>query len=200
MARTRWVVSGADFPARSPEDPPWFESWDKVSDAAVSVVFVQGSPVVPAGVWENPGTRVVVQVRSLGATALRAETPWNTLPEWPVRHSMVGGVTNGEFVISCYTREGNEVPFSMPRTTKGSLGEALKATEPGKPTQVPKPGARNTYKGVLDYEKRFGEIVARSVFSKAEAAVRRRLGPQELLPHNQHRAPRHRHQTRRLKH
>ena len=181
MARTRWVVSGADFPARSPEDPPWFESWDEVSDAAVSVVLVQGSPVVPAGVWENPGTRVVVQVRSLGATALRAETPWNTLPEWPVRHSMVGGVTNGEFVVSCYTREGNDVPFSMPRTTKGSLGEALKATEPGRPTQVPKPGARNTYKGVLDYEKRFGKIVARSVFSKAKAVVRQKLGPQELL-------------------
>ena len=140
MARTRWVVSDADFPARSPDDPPWFVSWDEVPDAAVSMVLVQGSPVMPAGVWENSDTKVVVQVRSLGAISLYGETSWNALPEWPVRHSRVGGVTNGEFVISCYTRKGNDVPFSMPRTTKGSLGEALKATEPGKSTQVPKLG------------------------------------------------------------
>ena len=181
LARTRWVVSAADLPARSAADPPWFKSWDEVPDGAVSVVVVQGSPTVPAGVWKDPATRVVIQVRSRDATSLRAGTSWSTLPEWCVQHSMVGGVTDGEFVILCFTREGNEVPFSMPRTTKGSLGEALKATEPGKPTRVPKPGERNTYKGVLDYEKRFGEVVAPSVFSKSEAAVRRKLGAQELL-------------------
>ena len=62
MARTRWVVSDADFPAWSPNDPPWFVSWDEVPDAAVSMVLVQGSPVVPVGVWENPDTKMVVQV------------------------------------------------------------------------------------------------------------------------------------------
>ena len=181
MARTRWVVSASDFPVRSDDDPPWFESWDEVPDGNVRVLLVQGTPTVPVGVWKSPGTTVVIQVRPVGANALRAETAWNSLPEWPVRHSMVGGVTNGGFVISCYTRERNEVPFSMPRTTKGSLSEALKATEPGKSTTVPNSGDRNTYKGVLDFEKRFGEIVARSVFSKTEAAVRRKLGTQELL-------------------
>ena len=85
------------------------------------------------------------------------------------------GVTDGLSSMTVWARLGIEVPVSLPRT-----GDALKPTLTGRHVQPPQEDAVDTWRGVLSYHHRFGNIVANTVYP-GEAGVRRLLTQEEIM-------------------
>jgi len=145
----------------------------------VSVVLFVG--VRPASiVWDTACVKVVAWVLpTTKQPSHHVPSPWD-YSSCVLRHSTIGGVTSGSFLLAIAHRAPTTVTWVGPSFTN-TLHQVLDPTLPGRrvPTSAIEVGAPNTPSGLLDWTHRFQGITAPTVFS-TEHLVRRRLSAKEL--------------------
>ena len=105
---------------------------------------------------------------------------WYEVRRYAESHDNVGGVTNGQFQIKVRSVVGMEVPLLESPHVSGLLGDVLDPKVVGLSTsRTPSEGEINTFRGLLDWNKMQGYILAPTIYHKIHG-VDRKITPTEM--------------------
>ena len=193
LGKVNWIVVNSSPPwERDDDEPPWYNSYNDITfRRKFEVIIVEGScGLIPERLWFDQSLQVIVcftkarRKGSNGRSRKRKRTPdeaaqegWRQTGCRRIKHSAVGGVTTGVFLVLTFARENVKADWDLPDTVARSLGNALDSTIPGDTCPLPEEGCPDSYLGLLSWKMKKEKVVANTVFD--EGAVQRMITPLE---------------------
>lgn len=172
--------SGYNLPGQMVGDPVCY-AIDKDGDVLedVEVILVQGNwNLVDDKLWAMESLKTILKFED-GNRAVkssqykRRKTSSNVPSGWReggrrISHQANGGVTDGRFNFSWAVRiRSPDVPFSPPPAVQARLSQVLSQTDSmGTDVIEPEEGEFNSFHGILKWNRRDGQVIAKHVFGK----------------------------------
>ena len=193
LGDVKWIVSPTTPITIQYQDdgPQHFESFSSESMDDVEVIIVEGGATIPKELWFCSQAKIVLKFdpmltskpwsgkgRGRKRKSLHSIADgWKFLPEVIIYHADQGGVSNGRFKLSIYSKV--DIDWSLPKSTFSSLEAVLDSKLLGSVMPIPPEGEPQTYQGLIHWRNRFEPVIAPTVYHSCQA-VKRKLNLKEL--------------------